>query len=122
MPGYIVHVKLPPVVEEAPVDDGAEGRGVAVDVCQDPEDSVGERQTGLAAVGRAQVQPVSLSPLSPPADCDQAGLGGEVEDGEDPGPVGEVEHVLPPVRQGDSQAQRVEEEDGGGEGDSPPVQ
>ena len=121
MAGYIVHVELPPVIEEAPVDDGAEGRDVAVDVCQDPEDSVGERQTGLTAVGRAHLQPVPLSPLSPEACCDEAGLRGEVEDGEDPGPVGEVEHPLPARRQGDSQTQRVEEEDDGGEGDKPPV-
>ena len=122
VPGHIVHVNVLVVVEEAPVDDGAEGGDVAVDVGEDPEQSVGQGQAGLAAVGGAEVQLLPLTPLPPVAGRDQAGLSGEVEEGEDPGPVGEVEDVLPAGRQGDSQAQGVEEEGGGGEGDQPPVQ
>ena len=50
--GHIVHVNLPPIVEEAPVDDGAEGGGVAVDVGQGPQHPVRERQAvRLTAVG-----------------------------------------------------------------------
>ena len=122
MPGYIIHVELPPVVEEAPVDDGAEGGGVAVDVGRGPEDSVREREGGLTAgVAGHDGPPLQPPPhlLLPPAEGDEDGLQGVVSDGQEAGPVGEVEEVLPPVLphpQPPGQGVEEEEEDEGRHG------
>ena len=122
VPGDIVHVNVLVVVEEAPVDDGAEGGGVAVDVCCCPEDAVGDGQArltaGVARHRRADGQSPSVR-LLPPAPRDEDGLESVVEDGQDPGPVGEVEEVLPPVLphpQPPGQGVEEEEEDEGRHG------
>ena len=123
MPGHVVQVDAGVVVEEAPVDDGAEGGGVAVDVGRGPEDSVWEGQAGLTAGVAGHDGPVLQSPpLLPPAESDQDGLQRVVSDGQEAGPVGEVEEVLPPVWEPQSPAERVEEEEEDCGGEEPSVE
>ena len=83
---------------------------------------MGDGQAGLTAGvarhRRADGQSPSVR-LLPPAPRDEDGLESVVEDGQDPGPVGEVEEVLPPVLphpQPPGQGVEEEEEDEGRHG------
>lgn len=114
MARYVVHIETVVVVkQEDPVDNGAEGGRVAVDVGRGPEHAVRDGKTRVrAGVAREQQGPGGRHcSLPPPSEADQDGLSDVVEGGEEAGPAGQVEEPLPP-RGGGQQpgAERVDQE------------
>ena len=114
MSGDVVHVqRVLRVVEKDPVNDGAEGGRVVVDVGHHPVQPMRAWKTILRTrVARQQPRPCCVVELRPPAESDKDGLGDIVEDSEDPGPAGQVQEVFPPAR-GVQQPtrQRIDEEE-----------
>ena len=130
MARYVVHIETVVVVkQEDPVDNGAEGGRVTVDVGRGPEYAVRDGETRVrAGVAGEQQGPggghwdkhlkchdvtnkQQTCSLPPPSEADQDGLSDVVEGGEEAGPAGQVEEPLPP-RGGGHQpgAERVNQE------------
>ena len=101
MPRDIIHVEgMLLVVEEDPVDDGAERRRVVVDVGHYPVQPMGAWKTCLRArVTWQQPWPRrGVIGLWPPLEGYEDSLSDIVEDGQDSGPACQVQEVFPPGR------------------------